>query len=138
MFHGRISLNSVLLLLLVNFLSRFRLELMYISLIASIRSSLTHLHGYRLYQWNKSFYSKVKFRQVSNRCKRVLQAAKLAYANKTESIISQKLGSRDFWRIANSVLSKGKSVIPPLFNGAGVLSSASSKAKLFAENFSKN
>ena len=54
--------------------------------------------------------SKVKFRQASNRCKRVLEAAKLAYANKTkESITSQKFGSRDFWRIANSVLSKGKS-----------------------------
>ena len=30
MFHGRISLNSVLLLLLVSFVSQFRLELMYI------------------------------------------------------------------------------------------------------------
>ena len=43
MLHGWISLNSVLLLLLVNFVSGFRLELMYISLIACIRSSLTHL-----------------------------------------------------------------------------------------------
>ena len=33
--------NSVLLLLLVNFVSGFRLELMYISLIVSIRSTLT-------------------------------------------------------------------------------------------------
>ena len=39
MFHGRISLNSVLLLLLVNFVSGFRLELMYISLIISIRQT---------------------------------------------------------------------------------------------------
>ena len=46
----------------------------------------------------------------------------------------KKLGSR----IANSVLNKGKSVIPPLFNGLEVLSSASVKAKLFAKNFSKN
>ena len=69
---------------------------------------------------------------------RVLEAAKLAYANKTkESITSQKLGSRDFWRIANSVLNKGKSAIPPLFKGPEVLSSASDKAKLFAENFSE-
>ena len=68
---------------------------------------------------------------------KVLEAAKLAYANKIkESITSQKLGSRDFWRIANSVLNKGKSAIPPLFNGPEVLSSASDKAKLFAENFS--
>ena len=42
------------------------------------------------------------------------------------------------WRIANSVLNKGKSAIPPLFNGPEVLSSASDKAKLFAKNFSKN
>ena len=39
-----ISLKSVLLLLLANFVSGFRLELMYISFIKSIRSSLTHLH----------------------------------------------------------------------------------------------
>ena len=78
-------------------------------------------------------------RKASNRCKRVLEASKLAYANKTkESMTSQKLGSRDFWRIANSVLSKGKSAIPPLFSSPEVLSSASNKAKLFAENFWKN
>ena len=47
LFHGRISLNSVLLLLLVNFVSGFRLELMYISLIVSIKSNLTHLHGFQ-------------------------------------------------------------------------------------------
>ena len=55
-----------------------------------------------------------------------------------ETITSWKLGSQDFWQIANSVLNKGKSAIPPLFNGPEVLSSASDKAKLFAENFSKN
>ena len=57
---------------------------------------------------------------------------------KQESITSQKLGSRDFWRIANSVLNKGKSAILPPFNGPETLSSASDKAKLFAENFSAN
>ena len=39
---------SVLPLLLVNFVSAFRLKLIYISLIESIRSSLTHLHGFQL------------------------------------------------------------------------------------------
>ena len=39
-------------------------------------------------------------------------------------------GSRDFWRIANSVLNKGKFAVPPLFNGPEVLSSAPDKAKL--------
>ena len=62
-------------------------------------------HFFRLYQKDKSSDSKVKFRQASNRCKRVLEGAKLAHANKTkESITSKKLGSLDFWRIANSVL----------------------------------
>ena len=97
------------------------------------------VHRNRLYQQNQSSESKVKFRQASNRCKRVLEATKLAYATKTkESITSQKLGSRDFWRIANSVFNKGRSAIPPLFNGLEVLSSTSDKAKLFAKNFSKN
>ena len=36
-------------------------------------------HFFCLYQQNKSSESKVKFRQASNRCKRVLEAAKLAY-----------------------------------------------------------
>ena len=45
---GRVSLNSVHLLLLVNFVSGFRLELTYTSLIESIRLSLTHLHGFQL------------------------------------------------------------------------------------------
>ena len=73
----------------------------------------------------------MKFRQASSRWKRALEAAKLAYASKTkEPITSQKLGSRDFWRIANIVLNKGKSAIPPVFNGPEAWSSASDKAEL--------
>ena len=108
--------------------------------LAACAAAIVHRnHFFRLYQREKSSDSKVKFRQASNRFKRVLEAARLAYANKTkESITSQKLGSRDFWRIANSVLNKGKSAIPPLYNGSEVLSSASDKAKLFAEKFSLN
>ena len=96
-------------------------------------------HFFCLYQQDKSSESKVKFRQATNHCKRVLEAAKLEYATKTkESITSQKLGSLDFWQIANNFLNKGKSAIPPLFNGPEMLSSASDKAKLFVKNFSKN
>ena len=40
-------------------------------------------HFFHLNQQNKSSKTKVKFRQASNRCKKVLEAAKLAYANKT-------------------------------------------------------
>ena len=139
MFHGRISLNSVLLLLLVNFVSGFRLELMYISHIIYAAAIVHRNRFFRLCQQNKSSQSKVKFRQASNHCKRVFEAAKLVHATKTkESITSQKLGSRDFWSIANSVLNGPKSAIPPLLNGPEVLSSASDKAKLFAKNVSKN
>ena len=79
----------------------------------------------------------------SNCSKRVLEAAKLAYANKTKgSITSQKLGSWEFYQITNSVLKKVKSTISPLFNGPEVLYSASDKAKTLklktAKNFSKN
>ena len=86
-----------------------------------------------MYQKDKSSDFKVKFRQASNCCKRVFEAAKLACANKTkESITSQELGSWDFWQNANSVLIKGKSGRPPVLNGLEVLSSASDKAKLLA------
>ena len=92
-----------------------------------------------LNQKDKSSASKVKSRQAGNHCKRVLKVAKLAYANKTkEPITSPKLGSHDFWEVANSVLNKGISAIPPLFNDPEVLSSASDKAKLFSEKISKN
>ena len=40
--------------------------------------------------------------------------------------------------IVFSVINKGKSAIPPLFNGPEVLSSTSDTPKLFAEIFSKN
>ena len=106
---------------------------------ASAAATVHRNHFFRLYKKNKSSGSKVKFRQASNQCKRVLEATKLAYANKTkESISLQKFGSRDFWQIANSVLNKGKSAIPPLFNSPEVLPSGFDKARLFAKKVSIN
>ena len=55
-----------------------------------------------------------------------------------ESITSQKLGFWEFWQIANSVLFKCKSALPPLLNSLYVFSSASDQAKFFAENCSGN
>ena len=76
-------------------------------------------------QQNKSPKSKVKFTQANNYCKRVFKDAEVANVVKTEkSISSQKLGSHDFWQIANSVLNKGISDIPPLFKGLEVMFSA--------------
>ena len=87
-----------------------------------------------LYQQNQSSESKVKFSEVIIYCERVLEAVKLVYANNTDSITSLKVGTRDFSQINNSVLSKGKSAIPLLFNGPEVLSSASDKTKVFVKN----
>ena len=67
-FHGRISLNSVVLLLLVNFVSGFRSQLIYISLIQVLGQTLLIFivfsclcschssqknHFFHLYQQNK-------------------------------------------------------------------------------------
>ena len=95
---------------------------------AACAAAIVHKnHFFRLYQRNKSSESKVKFRQASSHCKRVLEAANIPYATKTkESITSQKPDSWGFWQIANIVFS----AIPSLFNDPKVLPSASDKAKL--------
>ena len=50
------------------------------------------------YTFFKSSESKLMFRQARQCWKRVLEAAKLVYTYKAkEHIISQKLGSQDFW-----------------------------------------
>ena len=65
---------------------------------ATCAAAIAHRnHFFCLYQENKSSESKVNLRQASDRCKRVLEAARLADATKTkESIFSQKLASQDF------------------------------------------
>ena len=77
---------------------------------AACAAAIVHRnHFFRLYQKDKSSDSKENFRQASNRSKRVLEAVKLAYANKTKEFIpSQKLGFGGFGRIANSAFSRGK------------------------------
>ena len=102
--------KTVLLLLLVTFVSCFKLELMFISLGYHVQPHSSpwfsaawgaaifyRNHLFRVYQQNKSSESKVKFTQASDCRKRILEAAKLAYANKTkESINSHKLRSQNF------------------------------------------
>ena len=49
---------------------------------AACAAAIVHRnHFFRLHQREKSSDSKVQFRQASKRCKRVLEGAKLAYAN---------------------------------------------------------
>ena len=54
--------------------------------LAACAAAIVHRnHFFHLHQKKKSSDSKVKFRQARNCCKRVLEAAKLAYANETKS-----------------------------------------------------
>ena len=66
---------------------------------AACAAAIVHRnHFFRLYQKDKSSDFKVKFRQASSHCRRVLEATRLTYANKTKnSITSQKIDFRDFW-----------------------------------------
>ena len=68
---------------------------------AACAAALVHRnHSFCLYQKDKSSESKVKFRQASNHCKRVLEAAKLAYPNKTkESSLPRNLALRTFSKL---------------------------------------
>ena len=96
MFHGRTSLSLVLLLLLVNFVSGFGLGLIprggyrvrshSSSWFSAACAAAIILGGpfFCLYQGEKSSDSKMELRQASNRRNMVLEAAKLAYANKTK------------------------------------------------------
>ena len=96
-------------------------------------------HFFKLYHQSGSLDSKRRFQKARNHCKRVLEDAKQQYANSVaDSIASQRLGSRDFWRIANSVLNRSRSSVPPLFNGPEVLTSPQDKANLFGNNFASN
>ena len=94
-------------------------------------------HYFHIYHQNNSPENKRLFTLARNHCKKVLSNAKARFSQVTKSrISSQKLGSRDFWRIFNSVYNKGKSVIPPLLHGSDFVTSPKDKAELFAKNFS--
>ena len=61
---------------------------------AACAAAIVHRnHFFCLYQQHKSSESKVKFREASNRCKKVLKTAKLAYATKQKNPSLQKLDS---------------------------------------------
>ena len=98
----RISLNSLVLPVVRNFMVGSRIG-PYISHLkyqvkshlsprfsAACAAAIAHRnHFLRSYQQIKSSAFKVKFRQDSSRCMRVLEAAKLAYGNKTKEFITR-------------------------------------------------
>ena len=107
---------------------------------ADCAAAISHRnHFYHRFQREQSDNSKVLFRRASNQCKRVIAEAKAVYTTKIKNrIATQALGSRDFWRITNSVLHRGKSAIPPLSSNNGVVTSSKDKANLFANQFASN
>ena len=111
MFYGRISLNLVLLLMLVHFLVQIDVYIPHRKyqikphwsawFSAACSAAIVHrYHFFCLYQKDKSSASKVKFRQASNCCKRVLKATKLAYPNKNK-IVHYFPGTWLLWLLAN-------------------------------------
>ena len=103
-------------------------------------SSIAHRnHFFHNYHQNRTADSKAAFRTARNHCKRVLRNAKDSYAESVKArVAEQRLGSREFWRITNRVMNRGKSSVPTIINGPEVISSARDKAKLFAMNFASN
>ena len=102
---------------------------------AACAAAIVRNHFFRLHQKHKSSESKVKFRQASNCCERVLEAAKLAYINKRRVHHFPETWVLGLLQLANGVSDKGKSAIPPLFNDPEVLSSASDEAKFLLKPF---
>ena len=87
-------------------------------------------HFFRLYQLDKSSEAKVKFRQASNCCKKVLEATKLAYADQTKESLTlpRNLACVTFGELLLVFSSKVNLLH---LNTPEVLSSASDKTKLF-------
>ena len=102
-------------------------------------ASIAHSnHFYHLYVRNPEEYTE-PFRAARNEHTKIIRNAKESYANSIKNKIGdQQLGSREFWRITNKVLGRGKSSVPTLINGPEVLSSSVDKSNLFAKNFSSN
>ena len=92
------------------------------------------------YQRDRTVRNLSSFKAARRRCKKTLDQARDRYANQTrESISSQKLGSKDFWRICNSVLKRSKSSLPSLsLNSDTMATSSADKAELLCREFAKN
>lgn len=76
------------------------MEIIYLSLIEVIRSTLLYLHVFQLFLLSES---KSKLPQASDCCKERLESVKFGYHDKTrQSITSQKLASHEFWWTPNS------------------------------------
>ena len=115
------------------YLTKFQLKL-YFSLwfTPSCAAVIAHRNYYfHQYHPNATCENKKLCCDSRNHCKKVLKDARSNYAEATRcSVASQLIGSGAFWRICNSVLNRGKSTIPSLFNGTEVLTTSTGKARI--------
>ena len=81
------SLMNWVLLRLLNFVGRFRLKLMYLSLLSRTTSNLIHLQGVYilvfLSLFRKFAYDLSMFKEVSYPYKKALESIKFVYADQT-------------------------------------------------------
>ena len=107
---------------------------------AACAAAIVHRnHFFRLYQQNKSSESKVKFRQASNRCKRVLKLPNLHMLLKQESpSLPGNLALRTFGKLLIVFSAKVNLLYLLYSTNWRCCLLHPDKAKLFAKNFSKN
>ena len=103
----------------------------------SCADATAHRNFFYQFHRNKPKENRKLFSTAKNHCKRVLEEIKSNYADARHSIASQRIGSRDFWGISNSILYRYVFNSSP-FNGPEVLTSSKDKASIFAGKFSAN
>ena len=96
-------------------------------------------HFFHLYHQNRSDETKAAFKTARNQCKRILRNAEQSYAESIQTRIGEEsLGSKEFWRITNKVLGRGKASIPTLVEGPTQVISSTDKASIFASKFASH
>lgn len=99
-------------------------------------------HYFHRYNRERSADNLALYKAARRYCKETIHQAKSRYASYVrESIASQKLGSKDFWRIYNSVTNRNKSSIPALRQdevSTSMATSSADKAELLCKQFARN
>lgn len=92
------------------------------------------------YQRDRNAKNLSSFKAARRNCRKVILQAKERYSKHVrKSIATQKLGSKDFWRICNSVLKRNKSSLPSLsLDSENMAVSSADKAELLCLEFAKN
>ena len=99
-------------------------------------------HFFQQYRRNTTADNLNQYRAARKQCKATLHEAKSRYASHVrDSIARQKLDSKDFWRIYNSVMNRNKSTIPALNSSDSkepMATSSAKKGELLCIQFCKN